>query len=146
MISEPDPAVAEVFASYPPAIRKQLTKVRRLIFQTAAATDGVGPVTEALRWGEPAYLTLASKSGSTIRLGWNKAAPAQWAIYFNCQTNLVDSFRTRFPELRFDGNRAVIFETTEALPAETLAECVAAALTYHRTKRARRKPAPQVRG
>jgi len=135
MVPKPEPAMAEVFSSYPPAIRKQLTKVRRLIFQTAAATDGVGPVTEALRWGEPAYLTLASKSGSTIRLGWKKAAPAQWAMYFNCQTNLVDGFRTRFPELRFEGNRAVVFDAAEQLPLETLAECVAAGLTYHRDKR-----------
>jgi len=131
-----DPAVAGVFASYPPAIRPKAMALRRLIFETAAATEGVGPITETLKWGEPAYLTAASKSGSTIRIGWKKSAPSRFALYFHCQTNLVETFRAQFPDaLTFEGNRAIVFEESDTVPAEPMAMCIAAALTYHRNKK-----------
>ena len=91
--------------------------LRRLILETAAATEGVGPITETLKWGEPAYLTSVSKSGSTIRIGWKKSAPSRYAIYFHCQTNLVDSFRALFPDaFDFQGNRAIVLKTPTPYP------------------------------
>ncbi len=114
--------------------------LRKLILETADATDGVGPITETLKWGEPAYLTSASKSGSTIRIGWKKSTPKRYGIYFNCQTNLVETFRARFPDaFSFEGNRAIVFEESDAVPTDALAICIAAALTYHRDKKAARK-------
>jgi len=134
--SPPDSAVAEVFDTYPLGIRAKAMALRRLILETAAATEGVGPITETLKWGEPAYLTSASKSGSTIRIGWKKSAPRRYALHFNCQTNLVDTFRSQFPdELKGEGNRAIVFEETDTVPDDALALCVAAALTYHRNKK-----------
>ena len=110
--------------------------LRKLILETAASTEGVGPLTETLKWGEPAYLTAASKSGSTIRIGWKKSAPTRYGIYFTCHTNLVDTFRALFPDdLNFEGNRAIVFDESETVPAESLAICIAAALTYHRSKK-----------
>jgi len=127
--------VARVFAHYPPAVRRRMLALRKLIFDTAAATPRVGKLQETLKWGEPAYLTADSGSGSTIRIDWKAAQPGQYALYFNCQTTLVDTFRTLFPQgLRFEGNRAVIFPMNEALPKRDLAFCVAAALTYHLDK------------
>ena len=137
-VPAPDPDVAQVFASYPANIRTRLMKIRTLIFKCAAA-EGIGPLTETLKWGEPAYLTLKSKSGSTIRMGWKPSAPDRYAMYFNCRTTLVDTFRTLFPELSFDGNRAIVFDTTSDLPMESLGVCITAALTYHRTTRAAKK-------
>lgn len=126
-------AVADAFEAFPPAARRKLLRLRELIFSTAAATPGVGPLEETLKWGEPAYLTSQSRSGSTVRLGWKKARPAQVALYFNCQTTLVDSFRTLFPnDFRFEGKRALVFDQAEALPTDALGHCIAAALTYHR--------------
>lgn len=114
--------------------------LRRLILETAAATDGVGPIVETLKWGEPAYLTAASKSGSTIRLGWKRSAPRRYALHFHCRTNLVDSFRAQFPDvLNFEGNRAIVFEQSATQPTDALAICIAAALTYHRNKKPRPK-------
>lgn len=105
--------------------------MRRLIFATAASIPRVGPLTETLKGGEPAYLTEASKSGSTIRLGWKRSDPNRVALYFNCQTTLVETFRLQFPnELAFDSNRAVLFAVTDPLPERPT--CIAAALTYHR--------------
>ncbi len=130
-----DTAVAATFARFPAPVQQKLLVLRTLILDTAAATEGVGPIEECLKWGEPAYLTAVTKSGSTIRLGWNKKAPQQYAMYFNCKTNLVESFRTAFAnDFTFRGNRALIFELGKAPPLEPLRLCVLAALTYHQQK------------
>ncbi len=126
-------AVEQAFEAFPTGARRRLLRLRELIFKTAAATPGVGPLEETLKWGEPAYLTSQSKSGSTVRLGWKKARPTQIAMYFNCQTTLVDSFRTLFPkDFSFEGNRALLFDQAAAVPTDALGHCIAAALTYHR--------------
>ena len=65
--------------------------------ETAADIEGVGPLTETLKWGEPAYLTEATRSGSTVRLGWFRSSERECAVLFNCRTTLVDDFRERFP-------------------------------------------------
>jgi hypothetical protein len=131
------PDVAAVFAAYPPQVRDRLTAIRALILETAAATPGVGPVEETLKWGEPAYLTPATKAGSTIRLGHRGG----WcAVYFICTTNLLDRFRSLFAdELTFEGDRAILLDPDRPIPAKPLATCLAMALTY-RLKR--RKTAP----
>ena len=127
--------VAQAFEAYPPAMRLRLLALRQLIFDTAAATEGVGPLDETLKWGEPAYVTSQSKSGSTIRIDWKKKSPSQYAMYFNCQTSLVETFRTLFPhDFKFEGNRAIVFGESDAVPQDALALCIAAALTYHRAK------------
>jgi hypothetical protein len=126
-------AVAQAFDGYPPEMRRKLLALRQLIFETAACTPGVGEIEETLRWGEPAYVTTQSRSGSTVRIGWKKSAPTRYAMYFHCQTNLVETFRTLFPrEFRFEGNRAIVFSEIDVVPADALAFCIAAALTYHR--------------
>ena len=138
-----NPAVAKVFDGYPAAPRRKLLALRRLIFETAASTPGVGVLEEALKWGEPAYLTTASGSGSTIRIAWKKSAPEHCAIYFNCQTDLVDTFRTLFPnEFEFEGNRAIVFSVSAVVPKDALALCIRAALTHH----SRRKQLPAAAG
>lgn len=137
--------VKQVIESYPPAIRKKIYGLRGLIYRTAAATQGVGRLTETLKWGEPAYLTQASKSGSTIRIGWKQSAPAQYAIYLNCQTTLVDTCRTRFPELNYEGNRAIVFSEADELPEEAICECIEMALVYHQNKKSNQNTSSQSR-
>lgn len=128
----PNKAVEAVFESYPAAIRLKLLALRKLIFDTAARTAGIGELEETLKWGEPAYLTSQSKSGSTVRIAYSPKRPLQYAMYFNCQTTLVDTFRTMFPnDFQFEGNRALVFELSQKPPKKELAWCIAAALTYH---------------
>jgi Domain of unknown function (DU1801) len=130
------PAVAQAFGAFPPKIRRKLLALRELVFATAATTEGVGKLEETLKWGEPAYVTAASKSGSTIRLGWKKAEPDKYAIYFNCQTTLIESFRTMFSdELRFEDNRAITFAVPDTPPNDILTYCIRTALTYHQRPR-----------
>ena len=125
------PDVAAVFARFPDAPRARLLDLRRLIFAAAAATDGVGPIEEALRWGEPAYLTSQSGTGSTIRLAWKPSAPDQCSLLVNCRTSLVETFRMLYPALRFEGSRAIVLDAEGPLPEEALAGCITLALTYH---------------
>ena len=125
-------AVAQVFEHYPANARHQLLALRDLIFKTSFNTAGVGQIEETLKWGKPAYLTPDSKSGSTIRIAWKKSAPSLYSMYCNCNTSLVDTFRTLFPsEFKLQGNRAIVLEVSEVVPKDASAFCIAAALTYH---------------
>ena len=131
-----DASVAHAFSAYPASARRRLLDVRALIFATAASIPEVGELTEALRWGEPAYVTAESQSGSTIRLGWRKLEPEWVAIYFHCQTNLIASFRELFGDsLRLEGNRAILIRISDSLPKRALKVCIARALTYRRKRR-----------
>ena len=110
--------------------------LRRLIFETARTTKGVGALQETLKWGQPSYLTPQTNSGSTIRIDRVKSAAGQYAVYFHCQTNLVETFRELYPtELRFAGNRSILLDVKDELPRAALRHCVALALTYHLNKR-----------
>ena len=131
----PAPAVDAVFEAYPRPVKAKLLALRRLIFDTAKATQGVGALEETLKWGQPSYLTSASKSGSTVRIDQVKAEAGQVAVYFHCQTNLVETFREIYPELRYEGNRAILLGAADKLPEAELRHCVGLALTYHLNKR-----------
>ncbi len=126
------PSVAAVFDAYPEELRLRLQALRQLIFDVAAETEGVGDLEETLKWGQPSYLTSQSKSGSTIRIDRVKSEPGKYAMYFICHTNLVETFEQMYDDLfTFDGNRAIVFDTSESIPVDALAHCVALALTYH---------------
>ena len=128
-------AVEAVFDAYPKPVKTKLLALRRLIFDTARTTEGVGPLEETLKWGQPSYLTTETKSGSTIRIDQVKPAAGQYAVYFHCQTDLVETFRELYPELRYGGNRSILLNAEEKLPEAALRHCVALALTYHLNKR-----------
>ena len=134
-----DPAVEAVFRAYPEPLRERLLHLRRLILETAAEHAEVGQLDEALRWGQPSYLTTRSKAGSTLRIDQVKASPGRYALYFNCKTNLGATFRDLYPDvLEFGGNRSLLFNADDPVPDAALRHCVALALTYHRRKRATR--------
>src|SRR6266480_2723205 len=130
-----DPAVDAVFNAYPKPIKAKLLALRRLIFDTATTTTGVGALQETLKWGQQSYLTTETKSGSTIRIDRIKSAADQYAVYFHCQTDLVETFRGLYPELSFGGDRSIVLNAQDELPEPALRHCVALALTYHLNKR-----------
>ena len=74
-----NPEVAAVLRSYPKAQRDKMLEIRALLFATARETEGVGALEETLKWGEPAYLTSETGSGSTIRIAWKEKAPDRCA-------------------------------------------------------------------
>jgi Domain of unknown function (DU1801) len=130
-----DPKVAAVFSSYPQPLRTKLLALRKLILDTARTTEGVGPLEETIKWGQVSYLTHETGSGSTVRIDQVKPAADRYAVYFHCQTNLVETFRELYPELTYGGNRSILLDTSKSLPTEALRHCVALALTYHLNKR-----------
>lgn len=132
-------AVAQAFEAYPPNMRRKLLALRELIFKTAETTDNVGELEESLKWGEPAYLTTQTGSGSTVRIAWKASKPSEYAVYFNCQTSLVETFKSLFPdEFKFEGNRAIVLKASEPIPKDALAFCISTALTYHRASKVKR--------
>ena len=129
------PAVDAVFDACPKPARTKLLALRRLIFDAAKATKGVGTLEETLKWGQPSYLTPETGSGSTIRIDRVKSAANQVAVFFHCQTDLVETFRELYPKLSYSGNRAILLDADEKLPEAELRHCVGLALTYHLRKR-----------
>ncbi len=131
-----NPDVAAVFKSYPQKIRAKLMFLRKLILETADAIEEVGEIEETLKWGEPSYLTSKTKSGSTIRINKKKDQVNKYAIYFKCTANLVPAFKEKFPqEFDFEGDRSIVFNLEDEIPAMELKKCIALALTYHRNKK-----------
>ncbi len=131
MIPAPPPEVAAAFAGYPADARSGLLALRQLIFEQAADLPEVGPLTEALRWGQPAYLTEVTHSGSTLRLGVPKSGG--FALYAHCQTSLIaDLALVAGGALRFEGNRAVLFPPGATVPSDLIGLLIRRALTWHR--------------
>jgi Domain of unknown function (DU1801) len=131
-----DPAVAEKFKRYAPDQRDQLLQLREIIFDAARDTPGVGKLTEALRWDQPSYLTAETGSGSTIRIDAVKDAPDKIAMYFHCQSGLVEHFRELYGDrLTLAGKRAIVFDKHSKLPEKMIAHCAALALTHHLRKK-----------
>ena len=98
-----------MFDACPKHIKARLKALRRLILDTAKSTKGVGRLEEALKWGQPSYLTAETGSGSTIRIDRLKSGN-KVAMFFHCQTDLVDTFRELYPKLSYSGNRAILLD------------------------------------
>ena len=131
-----NPEVAAVFDSYPEKIKSKLLFLRKLIYETAASIEMVGEIEEALKWGEPSYLTPKSKSGSTIRIAWKESKKEQYSLFFKCTANLVPAFKEKFPhKFKFGGKRSIDFNLNDNVPVEELRQCIVLALTYHRNKK-----------
>lgn len=124
--------VGEVFESYPKQVRPNLLHLRKLILEVAKENN-INDLEEVLRWGQPSYVC---KTGSTVRLGLVKNEPGSYALFFQCTSSLVDTFRQVYgKKFSYEGNRALIFNTAQKLPEKELKECIYAALNYHRLKK-----------
>jgi hypothetical protein len=118
-----DTQVAEIFNRYPEAIRDKMLFLRQLVFEVAEESEEIGEINETTKWGEPSYLV---SGGSTLRMDWKASKPKQYAMYFHCQTRLVDTFKEIYGRLfHFEGNRAIIFHEDDKVPVEELKHCIA---------------------
>ncbi|KZS40452.1 hypothetical protein AWE51_05740 [Aquimarina aggregata] len=127
-----NPEVKLIFDNYPDSIRNKMFSLRELIIDTAKEIDEITTLEETLKWGEPSYLT---KIGSTIRMDWKTKKPNQYAMYFQCTSRLVETFKMIFKNtFDFEGKRAIIFQMEDEIPAEELKFCIKAALRYHTVK------------
>ena len=106
--------------------------LRRLILDVASDNADIGDLEETLKWGEPSYL---ARGGSTVRIDWKASNPGRYAMYFNCNTKLVDTFRELYSDaFSYEGNRAIVFQENDAVPDDALKHCIALTLRYHTLK------------
>ena len=128
------------FNAYPKPVRDKLVALRNMIFDVAKKTPGVGKLEEALRWGQPSYLTPETGSGSTIRIDQIRNEPGKYAMYFICTSGLIEDFRELYKDkMKFAGNRSIVFDVDDRLPEAALRHCISLALTYHLRKRVSKK-------
>ncbi|MEM6263498.1 MAG: DUF1801 domain-containing protein [Bacteroidota bacterium] len=127
-----NPQVAAKFNAYPDHIKKLMGSLRQLIVDTAEEIGVEDELSETLKWGEPSY---KAPKGSPIRIDWKAKNPEYYAMYVNCQSQLVPTFRQVFGDVfEFEQNRAILFKCKEQLPEEELKQCIKVALTYHQVK------------
>ena len=120
--------VLSVIEGYPDKIRDRLLEIRELVYQVANEREEIGPLTETLKWSQPSFLTEVSGSGTTVRI--DRHTDNEVAIFFHCQTSLVETFRELLPELNYLKNRAIILNVNELLPVDEVKVCLDMALTY----------------
>ena len=127
--------VEATFKKNPPAIRKRLLALRKLIFDIASRTQGVGPLEETLKWDSPSYLTSDSQSGTTIRIDRIVAEQDMYGIFVHCQSNVVNEFKQKVStRLKFDSTRGIILNAKDDIPEE-VSYFIYLALTYHLRKK-----------
>lgn len=132
LIINSKPEVETVFDKYPTEVKPKIEELQRLIIETAKEVEQIEWLEETLKWGEPSYVT---KIGCTLRIDWKPKNPDQYAMYFQCTSKLVPSFREKFGDLfNYEGTRAIVFQLNEELPLRELKQCIKAALTYHKVK------------
>ena len=127
-----NPEIDTNFASYPDFVRNKMQYLRELIRETADEIPGISALEETLKWGEPSFIT---KYGSTLRIDWKDKTPDQYAMYFQCTSRLVDTFRLIFGStFQYEEKRAILFQLNQKIPVVELKECIRAALIYHKVK------------
>ncbi|MEC8327757.1 MAG: DUF1801 domain-containing protein [Pseudomonadota bacterium] len=123
--------VQQRLRTYPLHVQQRLEELRSLIFSLATELN-LGDVDESLKWGEPSY---SVKSGTPIRMDWKPKNRQYYALYFNCRTKLVDTFRELYCDtLEFQANRAIILPLNKPLPHHIIRQCLTLAFTYQRCK------------
>ena len=121
-----------IFSNYPDFVRNKMLFLRALIVESAKEINEITQLEETLKWGEPSFLT---KTGSTIRMDWKPKTPQQYAMYFQCTSRLVETFKILFKNtFHFEGKRALVFQLEDEVPVVELKFCIKAALTYHKVK------------
>ena len=112
-----------------------IDQLAQIIRDTADQLPETGGLEETFKWGQRSFLPKKNRVGTTVRI--DQYGGDQVAMYVHCQTTLVDSFRAMYPELNYEGKRAVIFNAKKKLPRDTISVLVEEALLYHVNKKKR---------
>ena len=107
---------------------QHLLQAARQMILDEARKLGLSPLTEATKWGQPAFLT-PSGQGTTIRLG---LSDGKAALFVHCQTTIIAQARAVFGDAAFEGNRACLLENADETVIRGI---IRHALTYHIRKR-----------
>ncbi len=124
------PKVKAAYDAYADKQREIALILRDLVFDVADDTPEAGEIEETLKWGQPSFITPQTKSGSTLRIGVTKDGST--GLYAHCGTSIIADYAATFPsEDRIDGNRGVLFATTDEIAADRLRHLIRHGLTYH---------------
>lgn len=123
------PEIAAVFAAQPPLVAQGMARLRNLIIDTGASDPRIGPLTESLKWGQPAFRPRAANTGTTLRVAPHKSAT--FAFYAPCSTTVIANHAQRFAGAdRIDGSRAILFDHPDQIDADRLRLTILHGLTY----------------
>ncbi len=132
------PDLLNTFALWPDVAQTQAFVIRTLCWRVAEAAD-TGPLTESLKWGQPAWRPVKPRTGSTLRLSWNAATPDGLDLFVDCKTDLAARITTRFPDaFQSDKRRRLTLRTDSPPPEDALWHLARATFTYHQPKATRR--------
>ena len=124
-------AVRLAFKAMPDAARAGALRLRALILAEAEQLPVIGRIEEALRWGQPTFLTPETGAACSLRIGM--AGRDRFGLFVHCRTSLIDEFRGltggRFVT---QGTRAVLFRTANEIQPAPLRLLLRGALPYHR--------------
>lgn len=124
-------SIREKHESFPADIQPSLMQLRELIISVAKEYD-LGSVEESLKWGELSY---GVKGGSAIRIGWRPQSPEKCFVFFNCQTNLIETFKEIYgDQFLYEGKRAIVLDRSKMDSIKELKHCIGLALQYHKLK------------
>ena len=132
MTTRLNPDVEATVATWPKAAQTKFAEIRRRIRLEAAQTPEVGPLTETIKWGEPSWLTEATKSGTTIRVAWKPARADKIGVFVSCQTSIIETLREVYGDtLSYDGARGLLISLEAPVPENGLTHLIRLAQSYH---------------
>ncbi len=107
--------------------------LRKIILEIAEKDVDIDFIDEALKWGEPSFLTKSS--GSTLRLDWKEKSANHISIFVNCQTKLISMFKELYPnDFEYVGNRELRFPLKGKYSKVNLKKCFELVLKYNLVK------------
>ncbi len=125
--------IAPVVMGYPKPATARFLELRALLYGLADQMPDTGGLTETLKWGEPSFAPVKARVGTPVRLAWKPARPNAISLFVNCQTPLVEHWRSQFPALDYVGNRELVIPLDGDLPSD-IRTCMSQAMTYHLKK------------
>ena len=121
------------YQSYPPHIKKEMLDLRKFILEIVSKDSEIDFTEEALKWGEPSFMTKSS--GSTLRIDWKEKSPEYISLFVNCQTKLISIFKELYPnDFEYVGNRELRLPLKGKYSKVKLKKCIELVLKYNLVK------------
>ncbi|MEO9874182.1 MAG: DUF1801 domain-containing protein [Anderseniella sp.] len=131
-----DRKVQQVFESFDEPVCRRLLELREIILDEAGRNPDIGELLETLKWGQPSYLPVKPRIGTTIRIGRHSTDAGKVGFYFNCNSSLADDYQQLYPGVfEYEGSRAILIGLNGPVHENELRHCIALALTYHLNKK-----------
>ena len=84
---------------------------------------------------KPSYVSHTPKSGTTLRLSKLKISESEYGLFVHCQTSLIEDFRVAYPDLNYDKNRGILFDSHESIQTDVIKLFIFLVLSYQNRKK-----------